>query len=264
MFVNVLVPILILGVLGLIFGVLLGFAAKKFAVKQDERIPKLRGCLPGANCGGCGYVGCDAYARAIVEDSAPLDACPVGGAPVSAQLAQVMGVEVTQKEKMVAFVQCSGTFDVAYQKLAYSGIKSCIEASVIPGKGPKSCEYGCLGFGCCVDVCQFDAVHVTNGIAKVDESKCVGCGACVSACPKHVIRLIPQSQRVRVACSGQDRGRDVKALCQAGCLGCTLCVKTCPSGAIAMEGNVARIDASLCTQCGLCMEKCPSKVIARL
>ena len=119
MFVNVLIPILILGVLGLIFGVVLGFAAKKFAVKQDERIPQLRGCLPGANCGGCGYAGCDAYARAIVEDSASLDACPVGGASVSAQLAQVMGVEVTQKEKMVAFVQCSGTFDVAYQKLAY-------------------------------------------------------------------------------------------------------------------------------------------------
>lgn len=258
---QVLIPFLILAVLGLVFGIGIGAAAKKFFVPQDPKFPMIRDALPGANCGGCGYAGCDAYARAVAKGEAPINACAVGGEAASRKMAEVLGVEVQTAEKMVAYVQCSGEQGIAGQKMRYDGVASCLEASVIPGAGPKSCTYGCIGFGTCVSVCKFDAIHLENGIAKVDEERCVGCGACVSVCPKNVIRLVAKRQKVRVQCSGQDRGKEVRLVCQAGCLGCGLCVKQCETGAIAMAGNVARIDTGKCTQCGKCVEKCPAKVI---
>lgn len=258
---EILIPFLILAVMGILLGVGIGFVAKKFAVPQDPKFPLVRDALPGANCGGCGYAGCDAYAKAVIAGEAPINACSVGGAAAAEKLAEVMGVEVQIAEKEVAYVQCSGECGVANQKMRYDGVASCLEASMVPGQGPKSCTYGCLGFGTCVSVCKFNAIHIENGIAKVDEDKCVGCGACVSVCPKNIIRLVHQKQRVRVQCSGQDRGKEVRELCAAGCIGCTLCVRQCETGAIAMAGNVARIDTAKCTQCGKCVEKCPAKVI---
>lgn len=263
MILNILQPLLILGILGLVFGVVLGFAAKKFHVEVDPIIPKLRDSLPGANCGGCGFTGCDAYAKALAEGTAKPGACPVGGDSVTAQLAEILGVEADDTEKMVAFVKCCGTPDVASVQYDYHGIHSCIEAAVLPGGGPKSCAHGCMGFGSCVDVCQFDAIHIENGVARVDKKRCVACGACVQACPKHLIDLVPASQEIHVYCSNPDRGKDVKAVCESGCIGCTLCVRNCPNQAISMQGGIAVIDPSKCTQCGLCQEKCPAKVIRR-
>ncbi len=261
MMIEILIPFLILAVMGLLFGIGIGLVSKKFSVPQDPKFPLIRDALPGANCGGCGYAGCDAYAKAVVSGEAPINACAVGGEAASQKMAEVLGVKVQAVEKEVAYVQCSGECGVVHEKMRYDGVASCLEASLVPGGGPKSCSYGCLGFGTCVKVCKFNAIHVENGLAKVDESKCVGCGACVSVCPKNVIRLVAKRQRVRVQCSGQDRGKEVRELCSAGCLGCTLCVRQCESGAIAMAGNVARIDTNKCTQCGKCVEKCPAKVI---
>lgn len=258
---DVVFAFLILGSLGLVFGIALGYAAKKFAVKVDPKFPLIRDALPGANCGGCGYAGCDAYAKAVAAGEADIDACPVGGSKVIEDLADILGKKVEQKEKTVAYVMCNGNCEVSKQQYKYDGIMDCREATFVPGGGPKACSYGCLGMGTCVDVCPFDAIHIVNGIAVVDEEKCTSCGKCVAACPKNIIEIVPVDKSVRIACSSLERGKDVKDACSVGCIGCRLCVRNCPSEAIEFSNNLAKIDYSKCTECGVCVEKCPTNAI---
>ncbi|OFI05826.1 electron transport complex subunit RsxB [Clostridium acetireducens DSM 10703] len=257
-------PILSLGCMGLAIGMLLGYASKKFAVEVDERVPKVREALPGANCGGCGFAGCDAYAQAVVEGAAPPNCCAVGGAAAVEKIAEVMGLEVDESEPKKAFVKCNGTCNNAKDKNIYAGLQDCRDAALIPGGGAKACSFGCLGLGSCVKACQFGAIEIKDGIANIDEDKCVGCGACANTCPKNVIELVPVSKRVRVQCNSHDKGIEVKNNCSAGCLGCGLCAKVCPKEAIVMENNLAKVDYEKCVQCGLCTQKCPTKAISKL
>lgn len=257
---GIIIATCIVGGTGVIIGLLLGFAGKAFEVEVDEKEIAIRECLPGNNCGGCGYAGCDALAKAISAGEAPASACPVGGAEVASKIAEIVGgdVEIT---KNVAFVKCSGTCEKAGDRFEYYGNKDCNQAALSTGGGPKSCSYGCMGFGSCVKVCEFDAISVKDGIAVVDKEKCVACGKCIKACPKHLIELVPYEQRTFVACNSNDFGKDVKAVCQAGCIGCKICEKNCEFDAIKVENNLAHIDYSKCTNCGKCKEKCPVKVI---
>lgn len=260
---SVLSSVLSLGGLGLLFGVLLGYASKKFEVKVDERIPKVREVLPGANCGGCGYAGCDAYAAAVVEDGASPSACSVGGSKVAEEIGTILGIKVDETEKMTAFVKCKGTCGKAKNKYEYEGIKDCIEANELMG-GAKACSYGCLGLGTCVSVCQFGALDIVDGVAKVNREKCTNCGACIDICPKGLIESVPYSKKVRVECNSKDNGKVVRVNCSAGCIGCKICEKNCPKDAIKVVDNVAKIDYTKCVNCGICAQKCPTKVIVKL
>lgn len=250
-----------LGLIGMVFGVLLGYASKKFEVKVDERVPKIREVLPGANCGGCGFAGCDAYAKAVVEEGADINCCTVGGNSVSKEISTILGVENKETEKFVAFVRCGGTCDKSKNKYEYEGIQDCNEAFTLIGKGPKACEAGCLGLGSCVKVCNFGALTIVNGVALVDENKCTNCGACVKICPKNLIVTTPMKNKVRVQCNSEDVGKKVRENCSAGCIGCKICEKNCPSAAVFVKNNLAEIDYNKCTQCKICTEKCPTKAI---
>lgn len=252
---------LVVGIVGLLVGVLLGIAAKAFAVKVDEREGSVRELLPGNNCGGCGYAGCDALAKAIAAGEAAVNACPVAGTAIHSQIGAIMGQSAEASEKKVAFVKCHGTCDKTTVKYRYDGIADCKKAALLPGRGEKLCSYGCMGYGSCVAACKFDAIHVVNGIAVVDEEKCVACGACVKECPNSLIELVPAAAAQRVACSSHDKGKQVKDACETGCIGCMLCVKACEFGAVSVENNLAHIDYSKCTHCGKCAEKCPQKII---
>lgn len=258
---DILYPILSLGGLGLLFGLVLGYASKKFAVPVDPKVPLIRECLPGANCGGCGFAGCDAYAEAVASGAAAPNCCPIGGAPAAAKIGEVLGVTVDASEPKMAYVKCQGTCEKAKDNYKYYGLEDCQQAMNVPGAGAKSCSYGCLGYGSCVKACQFDAIDIVDGIAKVNKDNCVACGACVTACPKGIIELVPQKQKVFVTCNSKDKGLDVKGSCSVGCIGCTLCVKACPKEAITMVNNLSVIDYSKCVNCGLCEKKCPTKAI---
>lgn len=258
---RVLLAVAIVGGVGILIGILLGIASEAFKVKVDEREIQVRNMLPGNNCGGCGYPGCDGLANAIIAGSAPVDACPVGGAAVAEKIAAIMGVSGGTAEKKVAFVKCKGTCDKTKLQYEYYGIDDCKKTAVVPGMGEKACEYGCMGYGSCVRACGFDAIHVIDGVALVDKEKCVACGKCVEACPNHLIELVPYKAKHLVQCSSHDRGKDVKTKCEAGCVGCTLCVRQCKFGAIHMDNKVAVIDYSKCVNCGQCARKCPSNVI---
>lgn len=258
---QILISLLILGGLGLLFGALLGFASKVFHVESDERIDKIVSCLPGANCGGCGFAGCSNFAASVVSGDAPYSGCPVCNSSQREQIAKIMGVTAGEEEKMSAVVLCSGSSSVTEQKYVYKGINDC-NAAMRLGGGQKQCEYACLGLGTCQGVCKFGAISIKDGVAVIDKEKCTACGMCVNACPKHVIKILPEKAERIVLCSSKQKGAVVTKACRVGCIGCGLCAKVCPSEAITIEDNLAVIDSAKCTNCGACKEKCPRGIIA--
>ncbi len=248
-----------LGGLGLILGVILLIASIKLAVKVDERETRIRSVLPGANCGACGYPGCDGYAAAIAAGKAPLNSCSVGGPEVARKIGEIMGQEVTAAEPKVAVLICRGGKNEAPLRFQYKGAQNCRQAALLLG-GPKACIYGCVGFGDCVTVCPVQAIRMDeNRLPIIDERKCIGCGKCVTECPKGTLTLIPRPKLVYLACVSHDRGRAVKEVCSVGCIACGLCTRVCPVGALKMENNLPVMDFQKCIDCGICVHKCPTK-----
>ncbi len=258
---GILTATLIVGAVGLFVGLFLGAAGIKFKVETDEREEAVLAELPGNNCGGCGYAGCSGLAAAIAKGEAPVNACPVGGEKTGNRIAKIMGVEAGDSVRMVAFVRCMGDKDRTRTDYDYSGYEDCRMLSFVPNGGPKSCNDGCLGFGSCVKVCPFDAIHVVNGVAVVDKEACKACGKCVAVCPKNLITLVPYTAKHIVACSSKEKGPATMKACDAGCIACQLCKKNCPADAVTIEDFHASIDQEKCTGCGTCREKCPRKVI---
>ncbi len=258
---GIIIAAAVVSIVGLILGLFLGFMGKKFAVEVDQKEIDVRAELPGNNCGGCGYAGCDALAKAIAAGEAEVGACPVGGEPVAKKIADIMGAEVGNTRRMTAFVKCAGECDKTNETYRYTGVEECTVMPFVPNGGSKSCTYGCMGYGSCVKACPFDAIHVINGVAVVDKKKCKACGKCVAVCPRNLIELIPYDAKEVVKCSSKDKGKDVMAACQVGCVGCMLCTKQCEFDAIKVENNIAHIDYDKCTGCGKCAEKCPKKII---
>ena len=263
----ILIAIISLGVIGIIGALLLYWASKKFEVHEDPRIGQ--SVLPGANCGGCGYPGCAGFAGACVKaDSLEGMLCPVGGAPVMAKIATILGKEAAAAEPKVAVVRCNGTCQARPKTNKYDGVKSCAIASALYG-GETGCTFGCLGYGDCVKACNFDAIHINpeTGLPEVDEDKCTACGACAKACPKNVIELRkkgPKSRRIFVSCVNKDKGAVARKACANACIGCGKCAKECPFEAITVENNVAYIDYTKCRMCRKCVAVCPTGAIHEL
>jgi len=255
------IAIIVVTGIGIICAVVLAVASKVMAVEVDERIPAVRECLPGANCGGCGFPGCDGYAAALVEDpELELTLCAAGGAAAAEAMGKVLGRTAGAMVPKLALVHCKGDCKVTKNKMDYTGIETCKAAKLLFGT-PGQCTFGCIGLGDCTKVCTEDAICLENGIAHIDPRKCIGCGACVKTCPNAVISLIPADADVKIACSNKDKGAVARKKCSAGCIGCGLCMKKCPNEAIKVVNNLAVIDYDKCTNCGTCKEACPSKCI---
>lgn len=253
---SIIIPILIVMAIGLILGLGLALASKFMAVPTDEKEAKIRECLPGANCGACGYTGCDGYAAAIANGEAEPDKCAPGGENTANSLGEILGVEISATPK-VAFVACQRN---AKEKYEYTGKESCLAASLIHG-GPLECQFGCIGLGDCVATCQFGAITILDGKAIVCEDLCTGCGSCVAICPKSIINIIPKDQKTRVVCSNCHKGPNVVRVCTTSCIACGMCTKVCESEAITIENNVAVINPLKCTNCGNCKDTCKRKAI---
>lgn len=252
--------IIIITAMGIICSVVLVLAAKFMYVPEDERIGLVTECLPGANCGACGYAGCADYAKAIVEADAPLNLCVPGGAASASAAAKVMGKVAGATASKKAVVACQGFDCNTNKKYEYQGVTSCAAASKMFA-GPSACAYGCVGFGDCVNVCKFDALQVVNGVALVNQEKCTGCGACAKACPKAIIHMIPDDVNPVVLCQNTDKGAQTRKVCSTGCIGCMKCTKFCPTNAISVSNNLAVIDQSLCIACMQCADECPVSAI---
>lgn len=258
----IIIAVVLLGGLGIIFAIILSFASRVFHVKVDRRITAVREALPGANCGACGFPGCDGLAAAIINDGAPITSCPVGGAPLAARLAEMLGAEAGDAIKEVVVVRCQGNDIYSKDKFEYTGIRDCRANHALQG-GSKVCAYGCLGCGSCVDVCAFDSMHIINGVAVVDEDKCTACKKCISACPRELIILKPYEQEVVVKCMSKDKGKDVRQACSVGCISCGICVKQCPDGfEITNNLSVFKPSPDLDPeQVQAAIDKCPTKCI---
>ncbi len=258
---GILTAAIVVTVIGVICAVVLSVASKVMAVKVDERVVNVRECLPGANCGGCGFAGCDGYAAAVVEDETmPLTLCAPGGAAAAQAMGAVLGRDAGEMVAKVAAVRCKGDCNVTGDKMDYRGIETCAAAKLLFG-GAGKCTYGCMGLGDCVRACPSEAICIENGIAHVDSRVCTGCGACAKVCPNSVISVKPAAIDVVVSCSNKDKGAAVRQKCTAGCIGCGMCMKKCPSGAITLKDNLASIDYDKCTGCGTCKSVCPVKCI---
>lgn len=254
---EILIAIISVSGIGIVCAIVLSVASKLMAVKEDERFPAVRECLPGANCGACGYAGCDGYAHALIdEEGVKTNLCVPGGDEVSKKLSQVLGVEFADVIEQVAVVKCRGDCNATSDKMDYQGIESCAAAKLLFG-GKGKCSFGCLGLGDCVKICPQNAISIENSIAHVNTSICVGCGMCASVCPNKLISLMPDVEKMLVTCSNTDKGAVTRKQCTHGCIGCRKCEKECPAGAITVENNLAHIDYDKCTDCGHCAEVCP-------
>lgn len=258
---NILIAILVLGIMGGVFGLILAIASKVFAVKKDPREEEVLSHLAGANCGGCGYPGCAGCAEAILAGKASISACAPAGAEGAAKIAVIMGMEAPAGERNVAHVLCNGG-EAAVKKYEYRGVEDCVGALKV-GAGPLECSFGCLGLGNCVRECKFDAIHINaRGVAEVDPRKCTDCGACRKACPRHLIVEVPVSKKVVVDCANRDKGPVAMKVCKNACIACGLCEKNCKFDAIHVVDGVAVIDYTKCKNCKICTKVCPRDAIS--
>jgi len=258
---EILIPIIVLGILGALFGVGLAIASKKLAVHLDPRLERIHGLLPGANCGACGGAGCFGFAEGLLSGKMSVDACRVSEEAVKEKIAKLLGKKLEKKVKKIAALHCYGGIRVR-DKYIYDGIEDCVAANLVLA-GQKECVFGCLGFGTCARICPFGAIKMSEeGLPLVDKDKCRACNKCVEICPKKLFSLIAVTHTVYVACSSHDSGKDTKAVCPIGCIACGLCVKACPFDAIHVIDNLAVIDYNKCTSCGECVKVCPMKTIS--
>ena len=257
---QIITAFLSVGLIGAVLGAVLAYASKVFHVEVDPKVEKIADILPQANCGACAYAGCADYADAVVSKGADITLCSPGGQEVIDQIADILGTNAEAGKAMVAYCACNGTKENAKDRFEYYGPESCSSAVFVSG-GHKACDYGCLGFGECVEACSFGAMYMddTTGLPVVIDEKCVGCGACVRACPKDVMKMMPKDSKVYIACNSKAKGKEVSDACKVGCIGCKICTlpKTTPSGAIKMEGDLPVINFDIVDDLVAAKFKCP-------
>ncbi len=255
--------------LGITAAVVLYFVAQKFKVHEDPRIDEVEEALPAANCGGCGFAGCRNFAEACVksEDFEGLY-CPVGGNELMSEVAKLLGRDAVGKDPQVAVLLCKGSCDNRPKTNSYDGATTCAITSALYG-GETGCQFGCHGLGDCVEVCNFNALHIDEktGLPVVNDDNCTACGACVKACPKDLFELRKRAKKDRkiyVACKNEDKGGVAKKSCSVACIGCSKCFKVCPFEAITMNRNRAYIDSNKCRLCRKCVTECPTNAIIEI
>jgi Na+-translocating ferredoxin:NAD+ oxidoreductase RNF subunit RnfB len=265
----ILTAVAVLCVIGAVSSAILYIISQRFKTIEDPRIELVQEALPAANCGGCGFPGCNGFASAIVK-SGTMDGfyCPVGGQTTMDNIARILGRTADVSIKKIAVVRCNGTCENRPRTNIYDGASKCTIAAALYG-GDTGCSFGCLGLGDCVDSCLFDAIHINpeTMLPEVVEDKCTACGACVKACPKNLIELRkqgPKSRRIYVSCMNKDKGGVARKSCEVACIGCSKCQQVCPFDAITIENNLAYIIDDKCRLCRKCVPVCPTNSILEL
>lgn len=254
---EILIAFIVMFSIALIAGILILVFSHFFAVEDNPLKKEIRQCLPGINCGACGFKGCDDYAEALVDGKVSPSLCIPGAQAVADEIAAIVGIEPEPLQNMVAFVACNGHCDATTKKAIYEGVETCKAASMIYG-GANACRFGCLGFGDCANACPSNAICMENGIAHIKTLRCLGCGLCAVTCPKKIINMLPQNTQTALMCSSKDKGGEARKACTNACIGCKKCEKACPHNAITVQNNLAVIDYEKCINCATCIPECPT------
>lgn len=264
----VLISIVTLLSLGFVAAVILAVASHIFHVKEDPKVEAVLEALPGANCGGCGFAGCEGYANAVVHDQAiAANKCCAGGADVHIAVGELTGKTVSESEPLFALRRCDKFSGKVQSRYQYQGMPSCAAAANMRG-GVDVCMFSCLGFGDCVQACPFGAMEIRNNLVHVNRHICTGCGTCTQACPRGILELMPKRAKVMVQCNTHDKLRAVTDVCTVGCIKCCRCIKACPAKAINLVDNRIVIDHKLCLnfegECNLiCVDSCARKILRK-
>lgn len=266
---TILYTIISLTALGIVAAIALYFVAQRFRVYEDPRIDEVEAELPASNCGGCGFAGCRNFAEQLVKAESFDDLyCPVGGNETMAKVAALLGKEAVAQDARVAVLRCNGSCEFRPKVNTYDGAATCAIAAALYG-GETGCQYGCLGFGDCVAVCDFDALYMDDetGLPVVVDANCTACNACVKECPKDLFELRKRwkkDRKIYVACMNEDKGGLARKYCSVACIGCIKCFKVCPHDAIVMNNNLAFIDSDKCKLCRKCAPECPTNSILEI
>lgn len=163
-----LIAILSITLLGSLFGLGLGWSARKFSVDSDPVVESINAVLPQTQCGQCNFPGCKPYAEAVAAGEAGINQCPPGGEAGIRKLADLLGVEALplnpeygeEKPRTIAIID----------------------------------EETCIGCTLCIQACPVDAIL---GAAKlmhtVIASECTGCDLCLPPCPVDCIEMVSQN-----------------------------------------------------------------------
>jgi Na+-translocating ferredoxin:NAD+ oxidoreductase subunit B len=233
---------LILGGVGLFFGLLISLVNKRFRVWEDPRISDVEELLPNTNCGACTQPGCRAFAEALVAGKQQPSDCTVMGPDDIEDVAAYLGVDAGEASKRVARLLCAGGKDEAHREADYSGFGTCKAAAAVAGGG-KGCTWGCLGLADCERVCDLDAIYMNEDeLPVVIPERCTACNDCVETCPKDLFVLMPMDHKLIVQCRNLLHGDDAEDLCSVACNACARCVADGAPGLIEMVDNLAVID----------------------
>lgn len=245
-----------------LLAVVLAIANSRLKVFEDPRIDDVQDMLPNSNCGACGYPGCRVFAEKVVAGVVQPSGCTVGGSETANAVAEYLGVEAGDAVRTVARLLCAGGTNVAIQMAAYDGHPTCRAASQVIGGG-KGCRYGCLGYGDCMDVCDFDAIVMSaTKLPVVDPVKCTSCGDCVDICPKGLFEILPLDQHLLVQCKSQLSGDEILDLCKVACTACERCVADSPPGLLKMKKNLPVLNPELLSlQTPEAIRRCPTGAI---
>lgn len=265
------VSIIALFALGFAAAALLGISSKLLAVEEDPRVEAVVNVLPGANCGGCGFAGCENYAQAVVNDpDVSANLCVAGGSETGVNVGELTGKTVAATEPQISFRCCEKVDGKVAVRFQYQGMPSCAAAALLAtGQGTDQCRYSCLGHGDCIKTCPFDALYLRDGLIRVNPARCTGCGMCTKVCPRNILEIIPRRARVMVCCSSHDKGKAVMEICEAGCIQCMKCKRQCPAEAISLYDGHVHIDQMLClsygAECGqACVQACDRHILRSL
>ncbi|NLE54686.1 MAG: 4Fe-4S binding protein [Lentisphaerae bacterium] len=252
--------VIILTLIGVLLGLAIALTVRYFGAPVDPLAEQVAELMPGANCGACGFAGCNDYVQAMVSGKAKPGLCPSQSADALQKVCVLLGVASEGRAEKVAVVCCSGTDQYAIRRAFYNGVNDCHSAMLVAG-GSKGCVYGCLGLGSCARACPFGAIEMrADHIAVVHPEICVGCGKCVTVCPRRIIKLVPKSAPVHVFCSSPEKAPVKRKVCSAACIGCRKCVKAAGENQMFINGFLASVNYENPPSADI-VAVCPPKVL---